>query len=48
MEQLIFFHDHAIVVLVLITTMVGYAAVSLITNTYKSRFTLEGQQIETI
>nr|AHC94350.1 cytochrome c oxidase subunit II [Nerita versicolor] len=47
MEQLIFFHD-AMVVLVLIISMVGYGAMSLMTNTYKSRFTLEGQQIETI
>nr|ADD62187.1 cytochrome c oxidase subunit II [Nerita melanotragus] len=48
MEQLIFFHDHAMVVLVLIVSMVTYGAMSLMTNTYKSRFTLEGQQIETI
>nr|ANZ03439.1 cytochrome c oxidase subunit II [Titiscania limacina] len=48
MEQLIFFHDHAMIVLVLIVSLVTYAAVSLMMNTFSSRFTLEGQLIETI
>jgi cytochrome c oxidase subunit 2 len=47
-EQLAFFHDHAILILVLIITVVGYAYVSLLTNTFSSRYVLEGQEIETI
>nr|YP_010381752.1 cytochrome c oxidase subunit II [Entemnotrochus adansonianus]UDL72137.1 cytochrome c oxidase subunit II [Entemnotrochus adansonianus] len=48
MEQLIFFHDHAMLVLILIITLVGYAAFSLMSNSFSSRYVLEGQQIETI
>ncbi len=47
-EQLIFFHDHAILVLILITTLVGYFIVSLLTNTLVNRFLLDGQIIEII
>ena len=48
MEELIFFHDHAIIILVIIISLVGYAAVSLIINTYTCRSLVEGQEIETI
>nr|QIQ23132.1 cytochrome c oxidase subunit II [Rochia nilotica] len=48
MEQLIYFHDHAMLVLILIISLVAYAAVSLMTNTFISRYVLEGQEIETI
>ena len=47
-EQLIFFHDHAIVVLILITTLVGYIMATLFSNTFTNRFLLEGQTIEII
>jgi len=47
-EQLIFFHDHAIVILTLILTLVSYASVALILNSFTSRTLLEGQEIETI
>ena len=47
-EQLIFFHDHAILILVLIMTVVGYAFISLLTNSFSSRYIVEGQEIETI
>jgi len=47
-EQLIFFHDHAIVILTLTITVVSYASVALILNSYSSRTLLEGQEIETI
>jgi len=47
-EQLIFFHDHAILILVLIITVVGYAYISLLTNSFSSRYIVEGQEIETI
>nr|YP_010713896.1 cytochrome c oxidase subunit II [Plesionika ortmanni]WDD39116.1 cytochrome c oxidase subunit 2 [Plesionika ortmanni] len=48
MEQLIFFHDHAMLVLILITTLVGYMMGSLFFNKLTNRFLLEGQTIEVI
>nr|QFQ01320.1 cytochrome c oxidase subunit II [Acanthephyra smithi] len=48
MEQLIFFHDHALLVLILITTLVGYMMSSLFFNALTNRFLLEGQTIEII
>jgi len=47
-EQLIFFHDHAIVVLILITTLVGYIMSTLFFNNFTNRFLLEGQTIEIV
>ena len=48
MEELIFFHDHAIIILVIIISLVGYAAVSLMISSLTSRSLVEGQEIETI
>nr|YP_009093653.1 cytochrome c oxidase subunit II [Metanephrops sibogae]CEG06190.1 cytochrome c oxidase subunit 2 [Metanephrops sibogae] len=48
MEQLIFFHDHTMVVLILITTFVGYMMASMFFNTLTNRFLLENQTIEII
>lgn len=48
MEQLIFFHDHVIVVLILITTLVGYMISRLFFNSFINRFLLENQTIEII
>lgn len=47
-SQLIAFHDHTILILVLVTSIVTYAFLALILNTYSSRYILEAQQIETI
>jgi len=47
-EELIFFHDHAITILIMIISLVGYAAACLILNKYTCRSLVEGQQIETI
>jgi len=47
-EELIFFHDHAIIILVIIISLVGYAALSLVLNKYTCRSLVEGQEIETI
>lgn len=47
-EQLIFFHDHAMLVLVIIISLLRYAAVSLLSNRYVTRDRLERQEIETI
>ncbi|WP_459449022.1 cytochrome c oxidase subunit II transmembrane domain-containing protein, partial [Erwinia amylovora] len=48
MEEVIFFHDHAIIILAIIISLVIYAAVSLIINKYTCRSLVEGQEIETI
>ena len=48
MAQLISFHDHAMLVLTLVTSVVGYAIVALIKNSLSCRNILEAQQIETI
>nr|YP_010414777.1 cytochrome c oxidase subunit II [Mythimna unipuncta]YP_010627124.1 cytochrome c oxidase subunit II [Targalla apicifascia]URT60131.1 cytochrome c oxidase subunit 2 [Mythimna unipuncta]WBK26815.1 cytochrome c oxidase subunit 2 [Targalla apicifascia] len=48
MEQIIFFHDHTLVILIMITILVGYLMTSLLFNKYINRFLLEGQMIELI
>nr|YP_010895199.1 cytochrome c oxidase subunit II [Nephrocerus lapponicus]WJW73738.1 cytochrome c oxidase subunit II [Nephrocerus lapponicus] len=48
MEQLILFHDHTLLILVMITIMVGYLMFMLFLNNYINRFLLHGQMIETI
>nr|YP_001798456.1 cytochrome c oxidase subunit II [Trigoniophthalmus alternatus]ABS57554.1 cytochrome c oxidase subunit II [Trigoniophthalmus alternatus] len=48
MEQLIFFHDHTILIIILVTTLVGYSMTTLFFNKYPNRFLLEGQSIEVI
>lgn len=48
MEQLIFFHDHAMLVLVLIVRLVGYAAFTLMRGSFTSRYLLECQEIEAV
>lgn len=47
-EQLRFFHDHALIVLVIITTLVIYLTINILINSFKHRFLLEGQTIEII
>nr|ASL05695.1 cytochrome c oxidase subunit II [Xylotrechus magnicollis] len=48
MEQLSFFHDHALMILVIITVLVGQLMVTLFFNKLTHRFLLEGQMIEII
>nr|AQP28055.1 cytochrome c oxidase subunit 2 [Microtermes obesi]AQP29442.1 cytochrome c oxidase subunit 2 [Microtermes obesi]UCU06536.1 cytochrome c oxidase subunit II [Microtermes obesi] len=48
MEQLIFFHDHALMIMLMIITTVMYTMISIIQNKQTSRFILEGQMIETV
>nr|WIL79812.1 cytochrome c oxidase subunit II [Callimerus nigroapicalis] len=48
MEQLSFFHDHALLILVIITILVGQLMASLFFNKYINRYLLEGQMIELI
>ncbi len=47
-EQLIFFHDHALIIILIIITTVIYTIVRIIKNKQTRRFILEGQIIETI
>lgn len=47
-EQLIFFHDHALTILILITTLVSYFIFSLTLNKFINRYLLDGQAIEII
>lgn len=46
--QLISFHDHTLIILTLVITVVSYAILSIITNKYTNRYLIEAQQIETI
>nr|WMY24094.1 cytochrome c oxidase subunit II [Nasutitermes sp. D MLW-2023a] len=48
MEQLIFFHDHALMIMLMIITAVFYTMIMIIQNKQTSRFLLEGQMIETL
>nr|AQM39891.1 cytochrome c oxidase subunit 2 [Diestramima sp. ZJZ-2017] len=48
MEQLIFFHDHTLLILTMITIMVAYIMASLFFNKFNNRMLLEGQTIEVI
>lgn len=47
-EQLIFFHDHALLILIIITVLVRYLIGILFFNLYTNRFLLHGQTIEVI
>nr|YP_009935685.1 cytochrome c oxidase subunit II [Macrosoma conifera]QNS38628.1 cytochrome c oxidase subunit II [Macrosoma conifera] len=48
MEQIIFFHDHTLIILLMITILVSYLMISLFFNKYTNRFLLENQMIELI
>nr|QDI93325.1 cytochrome c oxidase subunit II [Roburocoris exiguus] len=48
MEQLIFFHDHTLMILIMITIMVSYIMMTTLYNKTINRFLLEGQTIELI
>nr|QHW07562.1 cytochrome c oxidase subunit II [Apoderus jekelii] len=48
MEQLTFFHDHTLMILVIITTLVGQMMTSMFFNKFSHRLLLEGQTIEVI
>nr|YP_009434166.1 cytochrome c oxidase subunit 2 [Hospitalitermes medioflavus]AQP30090.1 cytochrome c oxidase subunit 2 [Hospitalitermes medioflavus] len=48
MEQLIFFHDHALMIMLMIITAVFYTMIMIIQNKQTSRFMLEGQMVETL
>nr|AML26570.1 cytochrome c oxidase subunit II [Staphylinidae sp. BMNH 1274705] len=48
MEQLMFFHDHSMMILMMITMLVGYMMSTILANKLNYRYLLEGQEIELI
>nr|YP_009658979.1 cytochrome c oxidase subunit II [Altica cirsicola]YP_009826205.1 cytochrome c oxidase subunit 2 [Altica viridicyanea]QCC71359.1 cytochrome c oxidase subunit 2 [Altica viridicyanea]QCC71372.1 cytochrome c oxidase subunit 2 [Altica cirsicola]QCC71385.1 cytochrome c oxidase subunit 2 [Altica viridicyanea]QCP68681.1 cytochrome c oxidase subunit 2 [Altica viridicyanea]QCP68694.1 cytochrome c oxidase subunit 2 [Altica viridicyanea] len=48
MEQLAYFHDHTLLILVIITMLVSQLLISLFFNKFTHRLLLEGQMIEII
>nr|AWV83330.1 cytochrome oxidase subunit II [Mogannia minuta] len=48
MEQLMFFHDHTLIILIIITMIVSYMMSMVTLNKYVNRMLLEGQLIEFI
>nr|AAT97384.1 cytochrome c oxidase subunit II [Paratanytarsus grimmii] len=48
MEQLNFFHDHSLLILILVTTLVAYLMFMLFFNKLNNRFLLHGQTIEVV
>nr|ATJ03541.1 cytochrome oxidase subunit II [Ischnopsyllus octactenus] len=48
MEQLMLFHNHSMLIIILITIMVGYLMASLFFNSYSNRLLMESQNIEII
>nr|YP_009112319.1 cytochrome c oxidase subunit II [Eucryptorrhynchus brandti]AIY61446.1 cytochrome c oxidase subunit II [Eucryptorrhynchus brandti]AJT57323.1 cytochrome c oxidase subunit II [Eucryptorrhynchus brandti] len=48
MEQLMFFHDHTLLILIIITILVGQMLISMLFNKFSHRYLLEGQMIEMI
>nr|QHW12436.1 cytochrome oxidase subunit II [Mecinus pascuorum]QHW12437.1 cytochrome oxidase subunit II [Mecinus pascuorum] len=48
MEQLMYFHDHTLMILIIITILVSQMLLSMLFNKFTHRFLLEGQLIEMI
>nr|YP_010610839.1 cytochrome c oxidase subunit II [Erragonalia choui]WAP91660.1 cytochrome c oxidase subunit II [Erragonalia choui] len=48
MEQLIMFHDHTMMIIIMITIIVSYMMISMMMNKFINRLLLEGQMIELI
>nr|ALN11754.1 cytochrome c oxidase subunit II [Rhynchophorus ferrugineus] len=48
MEQLMFFHDHALLILIIITILVSQVLLNMFFNKFSHRYLLDGQLIETI
>nr|YP_010868520.1 cytochrome c oxidase subunit II [Calinaga buddha]WGU20171.1 cytochrome c oxidase subunit II [Calinaga buddha] len=48
MEQIIFFHDHSLIILIMITILVSYLMMNLFFNKFINRYLLENQMIELI
>jgi len=47
-EHILFFHDHAIIILIIITILTLHLVISLVKRNKFNKFVIEGQEIETI
>nr|YP_010582924.1 cytochrome c oxidase subunit II [Parafagocyba longa]UGN61344.1 cytochrome c oxidase subunit II [Parafagocyba longa] len=48
MEQLIMFHDHTMMIVLVITVMVGYMMLMIMLKSFNNRFSLENQMVELV
>nr|AIZ58570.1 cytochrome c oxidase subunit II [Ornithodoros costalis] len=48
MEQLIFFHDHSMMIIIMIVIITLYMIFNILANKMTNRFLMEGQEIETL
>nr|AXA45528.1 cytochrome c oxidase subunit II [Paederus fuscipes] len=48
MEEMMFFHDHALMILAMITVLVGYLMQAVLFTSLNNRFLSDGQELETI
>nr|YP_010582963.1 cytochrome c oxidase subunit II [Vatana ogromna]UGN61409.1 cytochrome c oxidase subunit II [Vatana ogromna] len=48
MEQLIMFHDHTMMIILIITIMVGYMMLTIMIKSFNNRFMMENQMVELI
>nr|YP_009590293.1 cytochrome c oxidase subunit II [Alcidodes juglans]QBM10380.1 cytochrome c oxidase subunit II [Alcidodes juglans] len=48
MEQLIMFHDHTLVILIIITVLISQMMITMLFNKFTNRYLLEGQTVETV
>nr|YP_010535794.1 cytochrome c oxidase subunit II [Rhipicephalus zambeziensis]QLD97338.1 cytochrome c oxidase subunit 2 [Rhipicephalus zambeziensis]QLD97351.1 cytochrome c oxidase subunit 2 [Rhipicephalus zambeziensis]UYB78849.1 cytochrome c oxidase subunit II [Rhipicephalus zambeziensis] len=48
MEQMVFFHDHSMMIILMITILTIYMIINIMMNNYLSRSLMEGQEIEII
>nr|YP_011017382.1 cytochrome c oxidase subunit II [Amblyomma neumanni]WQF69045.1 cytochrome c oxidase subunit II [Amblyomma neumanni] len=48
MEQMAFFHDHSMMIIISITAITMYMIINIMTNSFSSRSMMEGQEIEII
>nr|BAM74801.1 cytochrome c oxidase subunit II [Centrobranchus choerocephalus] len=48
MEELLHFHDHALMVVILISTLVFYIIIAMVTTKFTNKYILDSQEIEII
>nr|YP_010577067.1 cytochrome c oxidase subunit II [Tristichotrochus unicus]UZN92185.1 cytochrome c oxidase subunit 2 [Tristichotrochus unicus] len=48
MEEILFFHDHTLVLLALLTSFLGCFSLNMLMNRYTLRFVTHGQELETV
>nr|YP_009992039.1 cytochrome c oxidase subunit II [Rhipicephalus appendiculatus]AGH19687.1 cytochrome c oxidase subunit 2 [Rhipicephalus appendiculatus]QLD97234.1 cytochrome c oxidase subunit 2 [Rhipicephalus appendiculatus]QLD97247.1 cytochrome c oxidase subunit 2 [Rhipicephalus appendiculatus]QNN85510.1 cytochrome c oxidase subunit II [Rhipicephalus appendiculatus]WNZ34620.1 cytochrome c oxidase subunit II [Rhipicephalus appendiculatus] len=48
MEQMVFFHDHSMMIILMITILTIYMIINIMMNNFLSRSLMEGQEIEII